>query len=199
MENDYIKYFLHKQASIKSIFWAFLLIIVLGIPIWFYTYSYFETADFGIEKLGVERYNERNRDALLVAFFLLIVNSLIALPIIIFVNTFFNNYKSVLQQLNPEEIKTLEKINNVLRGFDKFMPSFILTAQNIHFFSFKQHTIPLESIKKYSINRVRMRYSYAYNVKINTSDGKNYSFQVSNNHSQLDYLKVYLEGKTYVV
>lgn len=199
MENDYITYFLHKQTSRKYIFWAFLLIIALGIPIWFYIYSYFETADFGIEKLGVERYNERNRDALIVAFFLLLFNSLIALPVLIFLNRFFNNYKSVLQKLTAEEIKTLEKINNALRGFDEFMPSFILTAQNLHFFSFKQYTIPLQLIKKYSINRVQTRYSFMYNVDISTSDGKNFSFRISNNHTQLDYLKVYLEGKTYIV
>ena len=199
MENDYITYFLHKQTSRKYIFWAFLLFIALGIPIWFYIYSYFETADFGIEKLGLERYNERNSHALQIAFSLLLVNALIALPIIFFLNRFFNNYKSVLQKLTAEEIKTLEKINNALRGFDKFMPSFILTAQNIHFFSFKQYTIPLQSIKKYSINRVQTRYSFMYNVDISTSDGKNFSFRISNNHTQLDYLKVYLQGKTHVV
>lgn len=198
MENDYITYFLHKQTSRKYIFWGFLLIVALGIPIWFYTYSYFETADFGIEKLGVERYNERNSHALQIAFSLLLVNSLIALPIVIFLNRFFNYYKSVLQKLTAEEIKTLEKINNALRGFDKFMPSFILTAQNIHFFSFIQHTIPLQSIKRYSISRVRVRYSFVYNVVINTSDGKHHNFQISNNHTQLDYLKVYLQGKTYI-
>lgn len=199
MDHNYLAYFKRQQKIRKYIFCAFLLILCLGIPIWFYTYSYLETADFGIEKLGVERYNERNSDALLFGIFILIFNSLITLPFFIFINTFFKRYKTVLQQLNGEEIKTLEKINNALRGYDKFMPSFILTDRYLYVFSLKQYDIALQSIKNYSITRVQTRYSFDYKIDINTSDGKNYSFRISNNHSQLDYLKIYLQGKTYVV
>lgn len=198
MDYNYLAYFERKQTARKHIFWAFLLILCLGIPIWFYTYSYLETAKFGIEKLGVERYNERNSDALLFAIFILIFNSIIALPFFIFINTFFKRYKTVLHQLNGEEIKTLEKINNALRGYDKFMPSFILTDRYLYVFSFKQYDIALQSIKNYSITRVQTRYSFEYKIDINTSDGKNYSFRISHNHSQLDYLKIYLQGKTYL-
>ena len=198
MDLNYLAYFERKQKIRKYIIWAFLLIIAVGIPIWFYTYSYLETADFGIEKLGIERYNERNSDALLFAFFIVVANSFIALPSFIFINRFFKRYKTVLQQLIEEEIKTLEKINSALRGYDKFMPSFILTAQYLHVFSLKQYDIALQSIKNYSITRIQTRYSFEYKIDINTSDGKNYSFRISNNHSQLDYLKIYLQGKTYL-
>ena len=199
MDYDYVAYFERKQTTRKYIFCAFLLILALGIPIWFYIYAYLETANFGIEKLGVERYNERNSDALLFAIFILIFNSIIALPFFIFINTFFKRYKTVLQQLNGEEIKTLEKINNALRGYDKFMPSFILTDRYLYVFSFKQYNIPFQSIENYSIKHFQTRYSFDYKIDINTSDGKNYSFRISNNHCQLDYLKIYLQGKTYVV
>lgn len=196
MDYDYVAYFERKQTTRKYIVWAFLLILCLGIPIWFYIYSYLETADFGIEKLGIERYNERNSDALLFTFFIVVANSFIALPSFIFINRFFKRYKNVLHQLNGEEIKTLEKINNALRGYDKFMPSFILTDRYLHVFSLKQYDIALQSIKNYSITRVQTLYSFDYKIDINTSDGKNYSFRISNNHSQLDYLKIYLQGKT---
>ncbi len=194
MQTDYIAHFEHKQAIRKNIFCGFLLLLLVGIPLWFYIDSYLETIGIGIDNLGVERYDQRMKDAFIVTLILMGSVSVIAVPGIIFINNFFNRYQRVLQQLTRSEIETLKTINDALYGIDKYMPSFIITSQILYVFSFQQYVIPFNRITAHKISIRHVKNGFMYKIEINTSDGQYYNFSISSNQIQLEQLKLSLQG-----
>ena len=193
MKTDYIANFGRKQALLKNIFCGFLLLLLVGLPLWFYIHSYLETAGIGIDNLGVERYDERMAHALLVALILLGCVSVIAITGIIFINNFFNRYQRVLEKLTLSEVDTLKTINDALNGVDKYMPSFIITSQILYVFSYQQHEIPFNMITEHKISLLRVKNGFMYKIEINTSDGGYYNFRISSNPVQLEQLKLSLQ------
>lgn len=194
MGSDYITNFERKQAIRKNIFYGFICLLLVGIPLWFYIHSYLETIGIGIDNLGVERYDERMRDALMFTLILMGTVSVIAIPILIFINNFFNAYQRVLQKLTLSEIEILKKINDALYGVDKYMPSFIITSQILYVFSLQRYVIPLDRITAHKISIRHVKNGFMYKIEINTSDAKYYNFSISSNPVQLEQLKLRLNG-----
>ncbi|TDG36402.1 hypothetical protein EZJ43_07745 [Pedobacter changchengzhani] len=113
MEPSYIVNFERKLAIRKYIFFGFLLVLLFGIPLWFYIDASLETASFG-DNLDVDTYNARTNDAMLFTFIMLFLMSVFVVPTLLYINRYFNRYQTVLNQLKPKEIETLKTINDAL-------------------------------------------------------------------------------------
>ena len=193
METDYIKNFQRQLEIRRYLFWVLLFLMQFGLPTWFYIDSYVATSSFE-DNLSTERINERMNQALKFTLILLLISSAIVIPIFLFINRFFNHYQNVISQLTPAEIQVLKKINDSLTPLGRYIPSFIITSQNLFVFSLNFDIIPFNLITSHKFTVQQTKYGFMYKVEINTSDGNFYNFTISSNQVQLEQLKLRLNS-----
>ena len=195
LEPNYIAEFERKQEIVKYILYGFFFILLIGIPLWGYLYFYFETLRYGIEKLGVERYNDRLFSTFLLALGLLFASSIVAIPSLIILKARFDTYHKILNQLKPSEIEIFKAIENTVIFYEKYMPPFIITEHILYVFSLNQYNIPFRNIKSYKISEIYVKHlGRLFKIEITTSDGKRYEFTTSDSQIQREELEMKLQS-----
>ena len=129
-----------------------LVIIIAGL---FFFLTASETWNYGIEKLGEERYNARMKDSYLISSFLL----LMAVPFILALNPFFKRYVEEIQKLSISEIERLKEQNKTAPFFNRYLPGYIIKDKSVLFFKFLRTTeIPYSEITKVRLSPTRGGY-----------------------------------------
>lgn len=195
MENNFIAQFVRKQKIYKNIISGFFWVLLIGFPVCCYLYLYLETVNIGINNLGVERYDDRMFDALLLTLVFAGCSSVVSIPCLIFINRRVEAYQQVLQQLTPAAINTFKIIYNSVLFFGKYFPSFIITEHVLHVFSFRQYKIPFNSITSHKISIRRFKSGWDYSVELRIIGGETCQFNISQNQIQLEQLKLWLADK----
>lgn len=130
-----------------------LFVFLIASAFFFLTAS--ETWNYGIEKLGEERYNARMKDSYLYAFLLM----LMAVPLVISLNPFIKAYIQVVQTLSKSEMERLQKQNETAPILNRYLPGYIAKEKSVVFFKFLRTTeIPYADITKVKLSRARGGY-----------------------------------------
>lgn len=189
METDYLAHYQRQLAIRKYIFYVIVILIIMGFPTWHYVDAYQVAVTF--KNLGhTEIYTKRMDEALKVSSIMMIALALIIVPFFIKISNRFYIYRKVVGQLQPLEIATLKTINNSLLPFGKYLPTFIITAENLHIFSTKYHAVPFKQIVAHNIKSYSVRHGIRYSIEIKTMDGGYYAFNISNNPVELQQLNL---------
>jgi len=140
---------------------GFVFAIVAG----FFFLTASETWALGKEKLGEERYDARMNDSYQYAAFLL----LMAVPMILAMNPFFNSYIKVVKTLSKTAMERLQLQNETAPFFNRYLPGYIAKDKSVVFFKFLKTTeIHFADITKINLTR-GSRGGYFLHIKTKSS------------------------------
>lgn len=138
---------------------------VFAIAAGFFFLTASETWALGKEKLGEERYIARMNDSFQYACFLL----LMAVPMILALNPFFNSYIKVVKTLSKTEMERLQLQNETAPFFNRYLPGYIAKDKSVVFFKFLKTTeIHFADIAKINLTRAP-RGGYFLHIKTKSS------------------------------
>lgn len=138
---------------------------VFAISVGFFFLTASETWALGKEKLGQERYGARMKDSYQYAAFLL----LMAVPMILAMNPFFNSYIKVVKTLSKTAMERLKLQNESAPFFNRYLPGYIAKDKSVVFFKFLKTTeIHFADITKISLTR-GSRGGYFLHIKTKSS------------------------------
>ena len=144
-----------------------------------------ETWNYGIEKLGEERYSARMRDSYLISLFLL----LMAVPFILALNPFFNRYIEEIQKLSISEMSELTTQNKTAPFFNRYLPGYIIKDKSVLFFKFLR-TSEIAYAEIINVNVSVTRGGYHLHIKTKSSF---FIGLMSENIENLRYLTNYIK------
>ncbi|MGL5274551.1 hypothetical protein [Myroides sp.] len=191
----YINSFIAVLEKRKKIaLWVLITITVLT-PLMFFLITYKETMSYGVEKLGIDRYQERITSATYHSLFLLvIIGSLMGLMYYI-IHLFFDRYIPILKTLNNRYIEKLKSYNDIYSPFYQYTLPIIFNNNNVYIMTGTMTVlIPEHTLLSFELSRKRGRRSSFYQLKVQTKADKQYKFHLSDNATAASMIKEDLQA-----
>lgn len=191
----YINSFIAVLEKRKKIaLWVLITITVLT-PLIFFLITYKETMSYGVEKLGIDRYQERITSATYHSLFLLvIIGSLMGLMYYI-IHLFFDKYIPILKTLNNRDIEKLKSYNDIYSPFYQYTLPIIFNNNNVYIMTGTMTVlIPEHSLQSFELTKKRGRRYTFYQLTIQTKLGKQYRFQLLDHATAASMIKEDLQA-----
>lgn len=178
---------IHQVRKRALIFSSFCFLVSMLVPLIFFYVTVSETNELGLDLLGQETYSRRMNDSyLFAAIMFAVIFIFIALPGILFMRKFFQNYILVVNSLTAQELQTYKTINDKLGLVEKFLPSFIIHSDMIVFFTF----FGLTQIRFSEIQTINTTFishgKYAGHTLVIKTPQNKYKFKLSTNIHQIE-------------
>ncbi|MDM1363293.1 hypothetical protein HX052_17920 [Myroides marinus] len=191
----YINSFIAVLEKRKKIaLWVLITITVLT-PLMFFLITYKETMSYGVEKLGIDRYQERITSATYHSLLLLvIIGSLMGLMYYI-IHLFFDKYIPILKTLNNRDIEKLKSYNDIYSPFYQYTLPIIFNNNNVYIMTGTMTVlIPEHSLQSFELTKKRGRRYTFYQLTIQTKLGKQYRFQLLDHATAASMIKEDLQA-----
>lgn len=178
----YITHYINVLEKRKKISLWILISITVLTPLIFFLIAHTETMSYGVEKLGIDRYQERITSATYYSLFLLVVIGALMGLMYYVIHLFFDRYIPILKTLNNRDIEKLKSYNDIYSPFYQYTLPIIFNNNNVYIMTGTLTVlIPEHSLHSFELVKKRGRRSAFYQLKIQTKSGKDYKFHLSDN------------------